>query len=395
MFFFKRALRSFFLGGAIFAVISMVVWWAIYPNVAVTLSSVNIITWHAHEMVFGYALATVAGFLLTAVMNWSKMDTASGWPLALLFLFWLAARLGFLFDLPLIWVAIFDLTFNLGLFLHFAWPIYHKKLKAQIGLASKFLLLLIVNAIFYGLLLQPPQESQDLINWLIISPNNMILIGLFLVLAINLTMIRRVLPFFTEKSLGLPAFKDLKWVNRGSLVGFFIVMMLIIIPAPNWLNALFAWITAIFLSIRLVYWYHPKIWQQVLLWPLHLAYAFMALGMIIYGFGSLGWVSPSLAIHALSAGGIGLLCSAIMARIGLGHTNRSIFNPPKTLAWVFIFLTFGAVVRVLMPEIMPSEYLLWMQISQITWIIGFAWLVVLYWKILAQPSPQKDSGIKL
>lgn len=392
MLFFDRAFRSFFLGGAIYAVISMMVWWAIYPNVGATLSSVNIITWHAHEMVFGYALATVAGFLITAVLNWSKMETASGWKLAVIFLLWAAARIGYLADIPLIWVALFDLSFNLGLFLHFAWPVYRKKLTAQIGLASKFLLLLIVNVMFYTLLLQDSPNSD---TWLILNPNSMVLLGLFLILAINLTMIRRVLPFFTEKSLGLPAFKEFKWVNRGSMIGFFMVMMLVIIPAPSWLNSLFAWTTALLFSIRLVYWYHPKIWQSVLLWPLHLSYAFMTLGMIIYGFWGLGWVSQSLAIHALSAGGIGLLCSAIMARISLGHTKRNIFNPPKTLAWVFIILTLGAITRVLTPLIMPSEMILWMQISQILWGLGFAWLVVLYWKILTQPEQQDNSGINL
>ncbi len=391
MFFFERAFRSFFIGGAIFAFISMIVWWAIYPNVGATLSSVNIITWHAHEMVFGYALATVAGFLITAVMNWSKMDTASGWPLALLFLFWLAARLAYLFDLPLIWVAIFDLTFNLGLFLHFAWPVYRKKLTPQIGLASKFLLLLVVNALFYNLLLQDKPST----TWLNLTPDNMVLLGLFLILAINLTMIRRVLPFFTEKSLQLPPFKELTWVNRSSMVSFSIVMFLIIIPAPHWLNAVFAWITATLFSIRVIYWYHPKIWQQILLWPLHLSYAFMALGMIFYGFWGLGWVSQSLAVHALSAGGIGLLCSAIMARISLGHTNRNVFQPPKTLIWVFILLAVGATIRVFMPLIMPAEYLLWMQVSQIAWILAFGWLIILYWKILTRPSSQQDSGIKL
>ena len=94
MYFFDRAFRSFFLGGAVFATVSMIVWWFSYSfagnnsNLA-SFSGVSPMYWHGHEMIFGYALATITGFLLTAAMNWTGFNTASGKSLAGLFLLWL------------------------------------------------------------------------------------------------------------------------------------------------------------------------------------------------------------------------------------------------------------------------------------------------------------------
>lgn len=388
MFFFERAFRAFFLGGAIFAVLSMAVWWWIYPNLAVQLSGINAMSWHAHEMVFGYALATVTGFLVTAVMNWSGLNSASGWRLAIIFFAWLGARIGFLADAPLIWVATLDVLFNLGLALHFTWPVLRKKLLDQSGLAAKFWLLALVNIGFYSVVLGLPYAN-------IMNEYQWIVLGLFLVLSINLTMIRRVMPFFTEKTLGLKPIKPFKWVNHFAMVGFLGLMILSVLSLPGWITAIVAWTVAILFGLRAWRWYHPRIWSEVLLWPLHLSYGFMTFGMVLYGAWGMGWVTQSLALHALTAGGIGLLCSAMVARISLGHTNRNVFNPPKHLVWVFILLALGAVARVVLPLVWAQEALLWTQLSQVLWILGFAWLVVLYATILTRPSPSKHSGIKL
>lgn len=385
MFFFDRAFRSFFLGGSLFSVIAMTVWFVQFPINSTHFSSLAPMVWHAHEMVFGYALATVTGFLLTAAMNWTGVNSASGWKLMLIFGFWVTARLGYLFDLPLFWVALFDLTFNVGLFLHFARPIFQKKLWAQTGLASKFLLLIFVNALFYA----------SALGWIAFSQLNAILLGLFLVLAINLTMMRRLLPFFTEKALGLPEQKQYKWLDAIALIGFFALMVVVVLWPMHWVVIAIALPLFSAHFIRLWRWYHPGIWKVTLLWPLFISYGFMTLGMLLFAGVPLGWVSLSIAIHALAAGGIGLLCSSIMARISLGHTNRNVFNPPKGLKWVFISLTVSAIFRVLLPMIAPNQTVLWIHISQLGWIVGFLWLSVLYWPILTRPSPHKETGVLL
>lgn len=385
MFFFDRAFRSFFLGGAIFTFISMWVWWLNYPAPIMNFSGVTPIYWHAHEMVFGYALATVTGFLLTAVMNWTRGNSASGKWLAAVFALWVGARLGYLVDAPLLWVALLDMGFTFGLFLHFVVPVVKSRQWKQMGLASKFLLLVLANGLYYA----------GVAGW---SENGMvwgITLGLFLVLGINLTMMRRLIPFFTEKALRLPEQVNPEWMGAVSILGFLALMIAAAFFPTHWATAAIAFPLAAVHAVRAWRWYHPGIWRISLLWPLHVSYAFMVFGMFVYGLVGLGVYAESIAIHALAAGGIGLLCSSIMARIGLGHTNRNVFDPPKGLNAVFALLAVTAIIRVLLPMLWPQHYVLWMHLSQWGWALAFLWLAVLYWPILARPSPQDDTGIRL
>ncbi len=385
MYFFERAFRPFFIGGSLFAAISMLVWWLNYPVAQANFSGVSSVFWHAHEMVFGYALATVAGFLLTAVMNWTGLNSASGKWLAAVFVLWVVARLGFIVDLPLIWVAVVDVAFTIGLFLHFFMPVYRQKQWKQMGLASKFLLLILANLVFY---LGAFQVMDNGVYLGVIS-------GLFLVLAINLTMMRRLIPFFTEKALGLPEKENNKALDIMAIVGFFALLISAIVAPTHWITAVIAFPLAFVHLIRFVKWYHPNIWRVALLWPLHVSYAFMIAGMALYGFVGLNMVNESIAVHALAAGGIGLLCSSIMARISLGHTNRNVFNPPTLVVWVFLILGVTAVIRVAFPLLLPQYSILWMHLTQWGWIIGFGLLTMVYWKILLKPSPTRDTGVRL
>lgn len=386
MYFFDRAFRSFFLGGSIFAFISMLVWWSSFSGFTqLSFSGVVSLYWHAHEMVFGYAVATVTGFLLTAVMNWTKLHSASGIRLLVLFLFWLSARLSYLINAPLEVTATLDLTFSIGLFLHFFIPVYRTKLWAQAALAIKFFLLIIANIVFYaGALGYLPSGLE----WGVKA-------GLFLVLAINLTMMRRLIPFFTEKALGLPEQKQVIWIDIASLLGFLSLALCAILSPRSSVTAAVAFPLATLHVYRWLRWYRPKVWRVVLLWPLHISYAFMTIGMGLYGFVGLGLLPETLAIHALAAGGVGLLCSSIMARIALGHTNRNVFEPPKLVSMVFVILALTAFTRVFMPIIMPSLYSFWIQLSQWGWASAFLLLSILYWPILSKPSLKKDMGLNL
>ena len=386
MFFFDRAFRSFFLGGSIFAVISMLAWWASYSGVVqLNFSGVSPMYWHAHEMVFGYALATVTGFLLTAVMNWTRANSASGGKLAILFAAWVIARLGYLVDAPLELIAVFDIGFTLGLFLHFFIPVYKTKLWKQAGLATKFFLLFLANFTYYA----------GAFGWLENGISLGIIAGLFLVLAINLTMIRRLVPFFTVKALRLGEEKNSKVLDGLSLVGFLLLMIAAMFFPYHWATAVIAFPLFIVGMIRVKLWYNQGIWGISLLWPLHFSYAFMVVGMGLYGFVGLEILNQSIAIHALAAGGIGLLCSAIMARISLGHTNRNVFNPSKLVIWVFVILAITAVVRIIPPIFIPKFYMLWIQLTQWGWAIGFLLLSIIYWQVLTKPNTPQDTGIRL
>ncbi|QCU90006.1 NnrS family protein [Thiomicrorhabdus sediminis] len=384
--FFNRAFRSFFLAGGLFSALAMFFWWLSYQQ-QVSFSGIDSMIWHGHEMIYGYALATITGFLLTAVMNWTGLNSASGIRLAALFLLWLAARIGYFFDVDLFALMLIDIAFNIGLWLHFSIPIIKTKQWQQSGLSIKFLLLILTNALFYG----------SALGYLQIDVLTSLVAGLFLILAINLTMMRRLMPFFTEKAFALAEFKNPKWLDRLAIAGFLLLMVALLLQSwlPAWMVSVIAFPLAVFHSLRWYNWYHAKIWTVLLIWPLYLSYGFMIIGMLLFGFYGLGMVTLSLAIHALAAGGIGLLCSSIMARISLGHTNRNVFEPPRALLLVFVLLVVAALFRVLLPLLDAANYSLWIQVSQWGWILGFLLLSVIYWPILTRVNPLKDHGIRL
>ena len=147
--------------------------------------------WHAHEMLFGYAMAVIAGFLLTAIKNWTGQQTIRGQGLLLMFTLWLLARMLSLSAaaIPLAVMAMFDLLFMLMLVAATAYPVLKVKQYAQLGIISKLVLLLFSNALFY---LGATGLIEEGVRWGLYS-------GLYMILALLLVMARRVIPFFIEK----------------------------------------------------------------------------------------------------------------------------------------------------------------------------------------------------
>ncbi len=149
---FELGFRPFFSAAAIYAVISMLLWMAIYVfSVPMSPAGLSTTTWHAHEMIYGYAMAVVAGFLLTAVGNWTGINGIRGGPLAVLLLLWLVARVAYF--LPIEWAlvlsAMADLLFTFGLIVGMSLPVIRVRQWKQLGIVSKLCLILATNAVFY------------------------------------------------------------------------------------------------------------------------------------------------------------------------------------------------------------------------------------------------------
>ena len=148
---FNLGFRPFFLGASIFAILSITSWMLVYFSyLHIITTNISISQWHAHEMLYGYGMAVVAGFLLTAVKNWTGIPTLFGKPLMLLFLLWCIARVLFLFGSTLLpWVAMADLLFGLMLIISIAMPIFKAKQWKQLAVVSKVILLWVGNIVFY------------------------------------------------------------------------------------------------------------------------------------------------------------------------------------------------------------------------------------------------------
>jgi uncharacterized protein involved in response to NO len=377
--------RPFFSGAALFAVVLMLVWMGLYTLGWHWQPALPAVTWHAHEMVFGYGMAVIAGFLLTAVKNWTGVQTLHGIPLLLLFLLWLTARLLLLAGGAgvLVWAALADGLFNFLLVLALAWPVFKVRQFKQFGIVSKILLLTLANLLFYAGVLEiyPWGLQAGLYS------------GIYLIMALIFVMSRRVLPFFIER--GVP--QDVTLTNRAWLDGasllLFVGFWIADIAAPDSLPvAVLAGLLCVLYSIRLVDWHTPGIWRMPLLWVLYLAYVSIVVGfalkVAVYLFG----LSPFLPLHAFTYGGIGLFTLGMMARVTLGHTGRNILEPPATVSWMFGLVLVGSIVRVVLPLLDAARFTLWMGLSQVLWILAFSLFLVTFLRMLYQPRTDGQPG---
>ena len=377
--------RPFFSSAALFAVVLMLAWMGLYTLGWHWQPALPAVTWHAHEMIFGYGMAVIAGFLLTAVKNWTGVQTLHGIPLLLLFLLWLTARLLLLAGGAgvLVWAALADGLFNVLLVLALAWPVFKVRQFKQFGIVSKILLLTLANLLFYAGVL-------EIYPWGIQAG---LYSGVYLIMALIFVMSRRVLPFFIER--GVPqevTLTNRDWLDGASLllfVGFWIAD----IAAPDSLPvAVLAGLLCVLYSIRLVDWHTPGIWRMPLLWVLYLAYVTIVLGFALKAAVYLFGLSPFLSLHAFTYGGIGLFTLGMMARVTLGHTGRNILEPPATVSWMFGLVLVGSIVRVVLPLLDAARFTFWMGLSQVLWILAFSLFLVTFLRMLYQPRTDGQPG---
>jgi len=366
---FALGFRPFFLAAGIFSVISMLMWLLVYTlQLPVPMHGLSNFHWHAHEMIYGFSIAVVSGFLLTAIKNWTGIQTLQSRPLLLLSLLWLSARLCLLLGTEwILYAALFDGLFNLWLFVALLQPILRVRQWKQIGILSKVFLLGIFNALFYlGALGQLDMGIYWGING-----------GLFLLIALVLTMGRRVMPFFIEKGVGYPVqLKNSHLLDISSLVLF----LALSISETFLLNPLLSSYCAALLFLaslfRLYNWHTPGLWKAPLLWGLYLAFVFFTLGFLLFALlPYTALFSRSLALHAFTVGGIGLITISMMSRVTLGHTGRDINQPSSWITVAQWLVVLGAIVRVIVPAIVPSFYMTWIITSQLMWISAFVLFV--------------------
>lgn len=383
---FELGFRPFFLLGCVFSIIATLFWMAMYTfGWSMPMNDVSPIAWHGHEMVFGYATAVIAGFLLTAVRNWTGVATINGVPLLLLLLTWLLARILSLSGSPLlfVWAAFFDILFLLGFLAAMAYPIAKSKQWQQSAIISKILLILIANILYY---LGAFHILDQGISWGLFS-------GVYIIIALIFTLARRVMPFFIERGVGYEVkLKNSSIIDSSSLFLLAALWISDVFLKQALLTTLFSFALAIVHSIRLYGWYTKGIWKKPLLWVLFLAYGMLILGFVLLALNYFRLYPTTIPLHAFTYGGIGMMTLGMMARISLGHTARNINKPPAILAWIFSILFIGALARVVMPIFIPSGYIYWIGLAQLSWIIAFTLFVYSYFRILIEPRVDGAPG---
>jgi len=378
--FLSLGFRPFFAAAALFAVLSTLAWMQIYVfSRGWTPGELPAVVWHAHEMIYGYAIAVIAGFLLTAVRNWTGMPTPQGPALLLLLLSWAAGRLLILGTghAALAGAAAADATFGALLLIAIARPVVRARQWRQSGILSKVALLLCANLLFYAGALGyfPPGVRAGLYS------------GVYLIVALILVMARRVLPFFIERGVGYSVrLRNYRWLDQAGLLGFFLFWIADILQPDGRAAAALAGLLGILHLLRMAGWYTPGIRHRPLLWSLYAGYGFLVIGFALKAAVPLFGVSPLLALHAFAYGGIGLFTLGMMTRVSIAHTGRDILSPYPTLFWMFAALLLGALLRVLGPLLEPARHVLWIGLSQTMWIAAFAIFLFTCLPMLLKPA---------
>ncbi len=382
---FSLGFRVFFIAAGIFSVVSIGLWSAIYLfKMPLPLESISNSQWHAHEMIYGYAIAVISGFLLAAVKNWTGVQTLYGKPLMLLFSLWFVARILFLFGTTyLVAAAIIDSLFLFSLALAIGYPIIKVKQWSQMAILSKIVLLLIFNVVFY---LGAVGILDDGVYWGIYG-------GIYLAVGLVLTMGRRVVPFFIERGVGYKVeLFNSKIIDISSLVIFILFFIADLFIHNQLLTSWLALGVFIVNAIRLVGWHTKGIWKNSMLWSLYIALWFICLGFLLLAAIPLTGVSKYLAIHAFTVGGIGVVTMGMMSRVALGHTGRDVTKPPTIMRYALALLVLTAVFRVIIPLFNTSNYSVWIGISQLLWVSAFLMFVITYFPILTKPRIDNQPG---
>lgn len=368
----RLGFRPFFLAAGVFSIVAMAIWMASFVFAApINFAGIPPVLWHAHEMLFGYVVAVVAGFLLTAIKNWTGEEVLRGKPLALLFLLWLVARILPLtgLNIPLEVIAVVDVAFLFFLGVICLRPVLKVKQYKQVGIISKLFLLMFCNIAFYLGLVGVLSEG---VQWGLFS-------ALYMIIALIFAMMRRVMPMFIQNGVdGDVQLTNRAWVDYSSLILLLFLWISDVFTGYDTVTGVLAVLLTLLHTLRLAGWYTSKIWSKSLVWVLVAAYASLILGFALKASSVFFGVSPFLSVHAFTAGGIGLLTIGMMSRVSLGHTGRSVFEPPAIIFWSFSLLLLGVIFRVILPLFNMELYVYWVGISQLLWMLAFAIFVLVY-----------------
>lgn len=353
---FSAGFRPFFLLGAAWAAIAVPVWLAAYVHGYVLPGALPAMTWHAHEMIYGYALAAVTGFLLTAIPNWTGRLPIRGLPLALLATLWLAGRVALLASAaigPQVAAAI-DLSFLFVLIVLVAREVTAAESFHNLPVLAVLGLLFAGNVLVHLHALDIAYTS---------ALGNRIGVAT-LVLLISLIG-GRIIPSFTRNWLvknrpdvAVPAPHDR--VDTACL-------LVIVASLVAWVagyNAL-AIAGGIAAAVRLSRWRGLATVREPLLFVLHVGYAWVAIGLALVGLnGFFEWAPPGAPLHALTVGAIGTMTLAVMTRASLGHSGRALTAGRGTIA-IYVLVTLAALLRVAAPFTFD--------VAEFTGLAGLAW----------------------
>ena len=371
--------RPFYWLASVFAAISIALWTAQYAGY-MPFVYVQSPTWHGSEMLFGFTLAVIAGFLFTAVRNWTGQPTPTGLPLAALALLWVAGRV--LAATPYATAAaVVNAAFPIGVAVGIAHPLLRAGNRRNYFFVG---LLAALTAIAVALML----SRADVLRW---PERASLRVGLDVVIFIMAVMGGRVIPMFTNNGVPGTQARRVAGVERVALAGIPLLALADLAQAPPAAIAVLLAILALAHGTRLMLWQPWRTWRVPIVWVLHAAYAWIVVHFVLRLLAAFDLVADPLAIHALTIGGIGGLTIGMMTRTARGHTGRPLVANRFDVA-CYVLVNAAALSRVFGALAWPRAYVATVVVAGICWSAAYAIYAVTYWPSLSRARVDGKPG---
>ncbi|MBP0590073.1 NnrS family protein [Paraburkholderia sp. LEh10] len=380
---FNLGFRPLYLAGAGFAALALGVWLLVLAGVPVMgnyLLKLDPIGWHAHEMVFGFAGAVVAGFLLTAVRAWTGIPTTSHRVLAALALLWFGARV-LLWSGPAVPAAIVDSAFLPAVAFVLLRALTKAGNRRNYFFVPVLLTLAALDAVFHVL---TQTGRPDLALRCLYAAAGIVVLLVSVIGA-------RVIPMFTSNAI--PGFVTRRWKAVEWMAAPLTLCALFADAAalPAVAVATLAFAACAIHCARLIGWRSYKVRGPAILLILHVAYAWLPVGFALLGASALGRVPHSVAMHAFTAGVIGGAIIAMITRTARGHTGRPLVADMRDIA-SYALVTLGSLLRIVGPLVAPRHADAWIMSAGLCWIAAFALYVGAYALPLMRPRADGKPG---
>ncbi len=383
----QQSFRPFFLLAGLWSALAMALWLGTLAGAPVLPGAVDPLAWHQHEMLFGFAAAAIAGFILTAIPNWTGGLPVSGLPLAALVGLWAAGRIAMMMgDVLGPWlVAGLDLSFLFALAATIGRELVSGKNWRNLPVLALITLLAAGNLLVH-------LESLAIAA----TAGAGYRLAVFTVAMLIALIGGRVVPSFTrnwlkkEGATALPA--EMGKVDQAALAALAILAVAMVVAPGSPITAAMALATGLLHAWRLARWQGFKVLTEPLLWVLHLGYAWLTAGLLLVGIAGFGDVlgdvlAPSAALHALTTGAFGTMILAVASRASLGHSGRPLTAGAGTTA-CYILVSVAACARLASP--LAGDFALaalW--IAGGAWVLAFGLFTVLYFPLFTRPGVQQ------
>ncbi len=370
--------RPFYSLASIFAIVALIAWLSVFAGFLNTGEYLHSVVWHSHEMLFGFSAAVIAGFLFTAVRNWTGLPTPTGVTLAGIAALWVLARVLIIIG-PAPLAAIVDVLFLPAVALAIAFPIIRSKNVRNYKVLAILFALTVSNGVFHLASLGYVQPSLSRVS---------LFVSIDIVVVLMALVGGRVIPAFTKNAVPEATSRHTFWVE---FVTFAAMMAVILVAAlsgawnpPAFSMAVLFTIVAAAHATRLALWDPLKTIDIPLLWMMPAAYSWIPFAFLLRALAAENIVPASAWVHAITMGAISGLMLAMMMRSSLGHTGRKLVASRLDMA-AFLLLQLAAIVRVVASIGAGEAYRSWVVVSGVLWVSAFLLFVVRYLPMLSGP----------